>query len=234
MEDYELTAPTLPFPKFDRPERLDDANIAFGKELVYTKHCLDIYKGIGLNASKLSGPGKKYLGFAQSMALRLVIIGVDKLFDRVGDGEGKCSIAGLYRLAKDYPLKHPAAVSEFGSKYGVTPTASWQNDIDNIRKQQMDFVKTCMAPISRLRNDKLAHILQVENQESISYAQPSIDEFDKMLDYAYDWHKFIHHGFVGGCAIVLTEQQEYGASLFSMMEKLGISNVQTTFPDGRL
>lgn len=175
---------------------LDDAHKLFAKELYIVKGSFDAFRIVGINVSKLYGPGAEFLKFSQILAQRSFVIGIESLFERKDQGDGLCSVRGLLLLAKKVELKNAEAVQRFTSKYDVNPTGDWFADIENVLAKQRPLIASFTKHTSKIRNMRVAHLAQPNGEES-RYLIPSIDDCERIIDFAYDFYVLISSGFLG-------------------------------------
>ncbi len=208
-----------------RNPRLDDANIQLSKELWLIKSSLDVYRVIGLNAKSLNY-GRSFLAFVQKLSLDAVALGLARVFEKAETHE-LCSVTGVYRLAKQAQIQDIAAARAFVTKYGITATQDWIQDVDRVFSVQRDRIHDHMQAIDRVRNTRLAHI----QQEAPDGTLPSIAAFEYLLAFAFDFHSFVNEAFLNVVSHEILDDKQIESSLLSLLKKTGISDPLSQFKD---
>lgn len=207
--------------------RLDEANIRLGKELWLIHSSLAVYRVIGLNAGAIPTAGA-FFGFVQNQALSAVALGLGKVFEREQPGAYElCSVAGVYRLAKAVPIQDPAAAAAFVKRYGVTPSADWIRDVDQVFSNQRPRIQSHMSAIDRVRNTRLAHIQQMAPEGTL----PSIAAFEDLLAFAFNFHSFVNEAFLSVHSHPTLNDQQVEGSLLRVLKMIGVTDPQSRFTD---
>ena len=203
--------------------RLDEANVQLGKELWMLQSSLAIYKVIGLNAKAIQTTGA-FLGFVQNQSLSAVALGLCKVFEREGAYE-LCSVAGVYRLAKAVQIQDSAVAEAFVKRYGVTPSADWNHDVDQVFSHQRRRIQSHLRVINRVRNTRLAHI----QQNALEGILPGIAAFEELLAFAVDFHAFVNESFLGVHPHPILNDKQVESSLLRLLKIIGVAEPVSQF-----
>ncbi|MBN9397432.1 MAG: hypothetical protein J0H83_19445 [Candidatus Melainabacteria bacterium] len=208
---------------------LYEATSVFLKELymVHASHL--VYRVIGLNAKKYRGAGAEFINFSQLLAQRTIVTGLENLFEKLGDGEGLCSIRGLMRLAKPLKIKNKQALISFVTKYGGEPSDDWHSDVEKILSKERARIGKAIKLTSALRNNRIAHLTHSVTPRQ--YMLPSIAETEQVIEFAHDFYSFITVGFLNSvCGAEL--RLSIGHSLVSLLrQRFGVTNARFDFDD---
>lgn len=205
--------------------RLDRANIELAKELLSVKFSLDAYKIIGLNASRI-GHGLAFFGHVQRLSHLYVALGLAKIYEREKRHE-LCSVAGIYRLARDAEIKNPSAAATFARKYGVEPSGDWVKDIDQVFAKQQPVLGEHLRVVDRVRHTRIAHL----QQDAPTGDLPSIAAFEELLAFAVAFHAFVNDGFLSTNSHPILQDGRMSASLSTVLKDIGVPDVVRDFED---
>ncbi len=198
-------------------DALYDAHVLFAKELHIVNSSLAVLRIVGLNTKKLRGPGTEFLRFARLQSERVIVLGIESLFERKDEGAGLCSLRGLLGLTRNVTLLNPEAVKRFAVKYGVQPTADWRVDIECALNRQRPLVMSCTRHTSRLRNRRIAHLSQPV-AEAERFVLPSVGVCEQVIEFAYDFYVFIATGFLRSSSGAELHSK-VGESLYALLTK---------------
>ena len=207
--------------------RLDQTNVQLGKEVWLIHSSLAVYRVIGVNASVIPPPGG-FFAFVQNQSLSAVALGLAKIFEREQpDGYELCSVGGVYRLAKAVQIQDNAAAEAFVRRYGVTPSADWVRDVDEVFSQQRPQILRHMRVIDRVRNARLAHIQQMAPEGTL----PSIAAFEELLAFAFDFHSFVNEAFLSVHPHSTLDDKQVEGSLLHVLKMVGVTDPRSQFAD---
>jgi hypothetical protein len=207
---------------------LYDAHVLYIKELAIASQSFDIYRVAGINNGKLIGAGSEFVRFSSMLAQGRFVMGIESLFERKDDGVGLCSIRGLLSLAQRVPLNISAAHIEFVEKYGVKPTSDWSVDVEEVLRKERPAVAECLRLTSKLRNYRLAHLVQ-PSQDEQTLMIPGIDASEKIISFAYDFYCFISRGFLQSQGAQLPDRA--GRSLIGLLkQRFQLEDIQWNLP----
>ena len=213
-------------PMIDSTRRLDETNVQLGKELWLIHSSLAVYRVIGLNARQLASGGALF-GFVQNQALSAVALGLGKVFEREQPGTHElCSVTGVYRLAKEVPVRDTSAASAFAKLYGVTPSADWIHDVDQVLCSQRPRIQRHMSVIDRVRNTRLAHIQQMASDGIL----PNIAAFEELLAFAVAFHSFINEAFLSVHSHPILSDRQVEDGLLRVLRLIGVADPLSRFP----
>ena len=203
--------------------RLDNANVQLGIELFVIKNSLDIYRVIGRNVKAIKA-GEVFFAHAQNQSLGAVALGLARVFERE-DAYELCSIRGVYRLAKQVPVRDTRAVGSLVGKYGIDTSQDWVRDLDLVFSRQQPRIQSYLKKIRTSRNTRLAHI----QQNAPSGILPSIAAFEDMLGFAVDFHSFVNEAFLSTHSHPILHDRWVEQSLLHLLEKIGVNNPVSGF-----
>ena len=189
--------------------RLDNANVQLGMELFLIKNSLDIYRVIGRNVKAIKA-GEVFFAHAQNQSLGAVALGLARVFER-DDTHELCSIRGVYRLAKQVPVRDSRAVGSFVGKYGIGASQGWVRDVDLVFSRQRPRIQRHLKQIRTVRNTRLAHI----QQNAPSGILPSIAAFEDLLGFAFDFQSFVNEAFLSTHSHPILHDRRVEQSLLS-------------------
>jgi hypothetical protein len=205
--------------------RLDRANIELGKELLSVKFALDTYRIIGLNASRID-QAHAFFGHVQRLNHLYVALGLAKIYERE-KGHELCSVSGVYRLAKAAQIKNPSAAATFARAYGVEPSGEWKEDVAEVFAKHRPIVGKHLKVVDAVRNTRIAHL----QQDPLTGDLPSIAAFEELLALAVAFHGFVNDGFLDTSSHPILTDGTMLASLATVLESIGVSNVVHDFDD---
>jgi len=207
--------------------RLDATNVQLGKELWLIHSSLAIYRVIGLNAQAIPR-GDGFFGFVQNQSLSTVALGLGKVFEREQpDGYELGSVGGVFRLAKVVDVQDRSAAAGFVAHYGVTPSADWVRDVDQVFFTQRSRIATHMGAIDRVRNTRLAHIQQLAPEGNL----PSIAAFEELLSFAFGFHSFINDAFLSVHSHPTLTDRQVETGLLGVLKMIGVTDPRSQFTD---
>jgi hypothetical protein len=207
--------------------RLDATNVQLGKELWLIHSSLAVYRVIGLNATAIPR-GDGFFGFVQNQSLSTVAMGLGKVFEREQpDGRELCSVGGVLRLAKPVEIQDSSVAAKFVTRYGVTPSADWVRDVDQVFSGQRSRIAAQMRAIDRVRNTRLAHIQQMAPEGNL----PSVGAFEELLSFAFRFHAFINEAFLSVHPHPILTDRQVETSLLRVLEMIGVTDPRSKFTD---
>jgi hypothetical protein len=208
-------------------QRLDATNVQLGKELWLIHSSLAVYRVIGLNARAIPR-GDGFFGFVQNQSLSAVAQGLGKVFEREQpDGHELCSVAGVLQLAKAVEIQDTSVAAEFVTRYGVTPSADWVRDVDQVFSGQRPRIAAHVRAINRVRNTRLAHIQQMAPEGNL----PSIAAFEELLSFAFRFHAFINEAFLSVHPHPTLTDRQVETSLLRVLEMIDVTDPRSQFTD---
>ena len=199
--------------------RLDRANIELAKELLSVKSSLDVYKLIGLNASRI-GRGQTFFGHVQRLSHLYVALGLAKIYEREKRHE-LCSVPGIYRLAKHVAIQSPSAAMTFAREYGVESCGKWVQDVDHVLSKQQPLLGKHLQVVDKVRNTRIAHLQQDAPVGNL----PSIAAFEELLAFAVAFHSFVNEAFLSTGSHPILHDGTMSGSLSTVLKDVGVSNV---------
>lgn len=207
--------------------RLDETNVQLGTELWLIHSSLAVYRVIGLNARVIPPPGGVF-GFVQNQSLSAVALGLGKVFEREQPGGYEyCSVGGVYRLAKAVQIQDNAVAAAFVRRCGVTPSADWVRDVDEVFSRQRPRILGHMRVIDRVRNTRLAHIQQMAPEGTL----PSIAAVEELLAFAFDFHSFVNEAFLSVHPHPTLNDKQVESSLLHVLKMVGVTDPRSQFAD---
>jgi hypothetical protein len=138
-----------------------------------------------------------------------------------------CSLRGVYRLAKQVPIRDTARARSFVGKYDIVASQDWSRDVDEVFSRQRPWIQSHLKKISRVRDTRLAHI----QQDAPSGVLPSIVAFEDLLRFAFDFHLFVNEAFLDTHPHPIMNDRHVEQSLLRLLEKIGVSYPVSGFED---
>ena len=203
---------------------LEKANKLLAGELVKIKASLDIFKIIGLNSAIINSSviaGKEFLAFAQTFSFDAILFRLHNVFEQQGGKYQRCSIHGVFSLAKKHPVRYSIYENDFVSKYGNTPSGDWKHDVRGVVSRQIKIMEKTLEQINNLRNQRLGHLelVDIGKLYHIHY-----DALEKLLNFASDFCLFIHGNLLGLILPPVSEHSACENSLVGLLKYIGVSN----------
>jgi hypothetical protein len=203
---------------------LDRANIALGHELLAVKSSLDVYRIIGLNASRIV-LGTAFFGHLQGLHHDSVALGLAKVYEREKNYE-LCSVSGVHRLAKEATILRPESVATFTRAYGVEPSGDWVHDVDAVFAKQRPIVGEHLQAVNRARDTRIAHL----QQNAPTGDMPSYAAFEALLTFAVAFRSFVSDCFLGTHGHPVLSDRGVAHGLVAVLEATGVTDVVQDFP----
>src|SRR5439155_25101432 len=136
-------------------------------------------------------------------------------------------LGGVLSLAKAVGILESSVVAECVTRYGVSPSADWVRDGDQVFSGQRPRIADHMRAIDRVRNTRLAHIQQMAPEGNL----PIIAAFEELLSFAFRFHAFINEAFLSVHPHPTLTDRQVETSLLRVLEMIGVTDPRSQFTD---
>ena len=207
---------------------LDERNTQLGYMLKRLSQNIDIDRIIGLNEDTLreSGIGNPFIGYLQEQARCFIALDISKIYEKQKH-HSLNSINGVISAIPDYvkaedKIQH---INEFFKDHGIQTSKSddLKTILLNALRQIEDKYKEELGGLKKFRNTYIAH----SDSGFSSATLASHNDYENLLNFAYDFYGLISKHFVGVEPAFLGAKVGMGFS--RIMKKHGISEPIITF-----